>query len=60
MRRAKVLSALPQGREAIDGLRGKVVQLGEAALPRVASAAENAGGAVSKFALSSSRQVARI
>ncbi len=59
MRRAKVLSALPHGREAVDNLRGKVVQLGEAALPRVASAAQSTGEAVSKFALSSSRQVAR-
>jgi len=59
MRRANVLPALPHGREAVDSLRGKVVQLGEAALPRVASAAESTGDALSKFALSSSRQVAR-
>jgi len=59
MRPAKVLSALPHSREAVDNLRGKVVQMGEAALPRVASAAQNTGDAVSRFALSSSRQVAQ-
>ena len=59
MRRANVLSALPHDRESVDSLRGKVVHLGKAALPRVASAAESTGDAVSSFALSSSRQVAR-
>lgn len=50
---------LPNGRETIDSLRGKVVQLRAAAIPRAASAAESTGEAVSKFALSSSKQVAK-
>ena len=53
------LSTIPNGREAIDNLRGKVVQLRSAAIPRAASAAESTGEAVSKFALSSSKQVAK-
>lgn len=59
MSRANALSALPHGREAVDQLRGKVVQLGEAALPRVAAATESGGEALSQFARSSSRQIAR-
>jgi hypothetical protein len=50
--------AVPNGREAVDIIRGKVVQFRSAALPRVALAAENAGEAVSKIALSTSKNVA--
>jgi len=50
--------AVPNGREAVDIIRGKVVQFRSSALPRVASAAESAGEAVSKIALSTSKNVA--
>lgn len=59
MSRTNVLSTLPHGREAVDQVRGKVVQLGEAALPRIAAATESGGEAISQFARSSSRQIAR-
>ncbi|OJY64388.1 MAG: hypothetical protein BGP16_02365 [Sphingobium sp. 66-54] len=52
-------STRPHGHEAIEVVRGKVVQFRSTALPRAAEAAESTGEAVSKFALSSSRQVAR-
>lgn len=52
-------STRPHGHETIEAVRGKVVQFRSAALPRAAEAAESTGAAVSKFALSSSRQVAR-
>lgn len=52
-------STRPHARETIDTLRGKVVQFRSTALPHVAEAAESTGAAVSKFALSSSKQVAR-
>lgn len=45
-------------RDAADTIRSKVVQFRSAALPKAASAAESAGEAVSKLALSASKNVA--
>ena len=53
------LSTRPDGRDVAEGLRGQVVRLRSAALPRAADAAENTGETVSQFALSSSKRVAR-
>ncbi len=51
-------AAVANGRDAADAIRSKVIQFRASALPRVASVTENAGEAVSKIALSTSKNVA--